>query len=161
MTKKFRTGDNKQGLIDLIEFCKPKFVLELGVANGESTEIFLDAGCKVVAIDYRTEEYAPEFDKRIGNRVFVYEGLTKNVLLTEMRLCANAFDLVYIDADHRMPHTLADMCLTWPLVNQSGYIGGHDYKMEGVNLAVDYLFGSPDQTFIDSSWIVCKRRFIK
>lgn len=70
----------------------------------------------------------------------------------------NYFDLVYIDANHSYKSVTEDILKWLPKVKQDGIISGHDYPhFEGVKQAVDEIFGSPDKTFSDYSWMVYKK----
>jgi len=65
------------------------------------------------------------------------------------------FDFVYIDAAHDYASVSADIQAWLPLVKVGGIIAGHDY-MHDVKRAVDQIFGRPDKTFDDSSWLKYK-----
>jgi cephalosporin hydroxylase len=41
------------------------------------------------------------------------------------------FDMVFLDADHRYEHVLADIRAWWPLVKSGGILAGHDYVPDG------------------------------
>lgn len=73
-------------------------------------------------------------------------------------LCAGeAFDLVFIDAEHTYDAVRADVAAWLPLVRAGGWIGGHDYGKQrflGVTRAVDELFGSRVELGADSTWWV-------
>ena len=49
----------------------------------------------------------------------------------------HAFDLVFIDADHRYGSVVADIAAWASKVRPGGWLGGHDYGLPGLNGAVD------------------------
>ena len=57
------------------------------------------------------------------------------------RVNREAFDFVFIDADHSYEAVRADILAYRPLVKRGGILAGHDYapKWEGVRQAVDEL----------------------
>jgi predicted O-methyltransferase YrrM len=65
------------------------------------------------------------------------------------------FDFVYIDGIHQYENVLSDIKNYLPKIKKGGVIGGHDYvsNWPGVQLAVNEIFGAPDKTFKDGSWI--------
>lgn len=68
-----------------------------------------------------------------------------------------SIDFLYIDSIHTY-EVVRDTLLRWcAKVRPDGLIGGHDYcptHWAGVVRAVDEGFGTPDEVFADTSWIV-------
>ena len=145
------------GLIDLINFTKPRSVLEIGCFTGISTEVFLLHCAHVTAVDCWDAEYIRiAFDSHVGDypHLSVMRGRSPGILAG---LTLQSFDLCYIDADHSYEAVKDDIKECKRLVRPGGYIGGHDYgwwDCPGVKPAVDEAFGKPDQVFRDTSWVV-------
>lgn len=81
----------------------------------------------------------------------------------------SVLDFVYIDANHAYANVLSDMCMWWPIVEEGGFLAGHDFESSShpdVSRAVtDFcrifevpLFGStvkcPGE--LERSWIIRK-----
>ena len=68
----------------------------------------------------------------------------------------NAYDFIYIDADHKYESVIKDVELYLPKLKKGGIIGGHDYcpySWPDVIKAVDESIGEPDSVVWDTSWI--------
>jgi predicted O-methyltransferase YrrM len=145
------------GLLDLLEYVSPRSVLEIGAFTGISTEVFLLHCQRVVSVDCWDAEYVKTiFDGRTAQypNLSVYRGRSPGVLRD---MAPTFFDLCYIDGDHSYEAVKADIFACKSLVHTGGYIGGHDYgwwHCPGVKQAVDEIFGQPDKTFQDTSWVV-------
>jgi hypothetical protein len=65
------------------------------------------------------------------------------------------FQFVYIDGLHTYEQLKKDIYNYKKLIEPSGFIGGHDYhsNWSGIIKGVDEVFGKPDLTFKDTSWI--------
>jgi hypothetical protein len=68
------------------------------------------------------------------------------------------FDFIYIDGLHTYDGVKNDIINYKRFVKKGGVIGGHDYgtdhpHLTGVTEAVNEMFGEPDKTFKDGSWI--------
>lgn len=66
-------------------------------------------------------------------------------------------DFIYIDGDHNYEPVKLDINLSLKKIKHGGIIAGHDYKPKyagGVIKAVNEIFGKPDKTYKDSSWII-------
>ena len=170
--------DNPSGIMDLIDFAKPKSVLELGSDRGVSTEVFLLKCESVVAVDpwdwSRLSNY-PETGTgldlsgaEVRYNAFVarcgeYPNLTVVRDFGEdamPKMASQSFDLVYIDAVHIYQPFIDDVHASFRLVKDGGWIAGHDYfrpdNETNIIKAVNEIFGAPLQVFSDSSWIVRK-----
>lgn len=161
-----------QGLYDFI-FHIQKFydtkkltLIEIGSWTGESAKIFSDYFRTVICVDPWDIENAPEpmkIDVEIAEAMMnKMAKIKKNIIKikgTSIEVAKNIedkFDVVYIDALHDYDNVKADI-LAW---NDKAlkFIGGHDYRdnTDGVIKAVNEIFGKPDRTFKDWSWIVRK-----
>lgn len=166
----------KTGLEDLINYIDSRrpvnslTMVEIGSYAGESTEIFSKRFKQVVSIDpfisgydekdpvnnYRELEQVYEVFsnkiKQLSNVSHIRKTSDEAVNL----LKGNKFDFVYIDGLHTYTQVLKDIRKYLPLLVEDGFIGGHDYHpvWQGVIKAVEESIGTPDQTFVDTSWIV-------
>jgi predicted O-methyltransferase YrrM len=89
-----------KGLLDLVEYTKPKDLLEIGSFLGISTEIFLVLGINVTAIDplnngIYSEEFLDKCTKYPNFRII--KGYSPKDL---NHLPDDSFDMVYIDGEH-------------------------------------------------------------
>lgn len=169
-------GTHCKGLLDLIELLPSNLkMIEIGCYAGESTKMFLDSGkvSKLYAVDPFIGGYDPQdvyvdeypfedvfnyFKDNILNKYFddvveLYKMLS--IEAADKLLKFAPFDFVYIDGDHTYEGIKQDIRSYLPLIKDGGIIAGHDYNtcFEGVKIAVDGFFGSPDKTFEDNSWI--------
>lgn len=169
--------NNLRGLIDLIlslprDWCGTPMI-EVGSNTGDSAQLFSLFFSPVVCVDIFEDDTTMH---RTGDEVMkLFLEKTKNmeVFLTRSTSYQAAiypkFDLLpesvwfaYIDASHYHDAVMQDIKNIWPRVKVGGAIAGHDYgclrnDLKGVTSAVNLLFGSPDFTFIDGSWLVQKR----
>lgn len=155
--------------------CDKKMV-EIGSYMGESTTLFANAFEHVIAVDswkrgYDTNDAASErdnivdveqeFDKRvircnkiiIGNKIGKIKTNSKNAATM---FESGSLDLVYIDGCHKEWCVTEDIKTWLPKIRRNGYVSGHDYgskKHPGVKVAIDKLFGRPDEVFSDGNWI--------
>lgn len=148
-----------EGLLDLIAYCKPKSVVEIGVNTGVSTECFL-LNCQFVgAIDPHENPAAHnEFMLRCSaypnldyHRQYSYQGLG---------VPNHSVDMVYIDGMHDYWSVYNDIKIAETVLKKGGWLAGHDYVKDDpsnteVPKAVLELFGKePDKVFSDTSWII-------
>lgn len=163
------------GLIELISHIKNtcEIMVEIGSYQGESTKIFIDNLPKLktlYAVDPWVNGYSPgdvcsdgypmeiveqNFDLRVGS----YKQLSKHKTTSNdfvKQIADHSLDFVYIDGEHSYESCKIDIELWLPKIKINGFIGGHDYLLKcfpGVVKAVDEKFGSPDKTFVDTSWL--------
>lgn len=172
-----RDQTGTDGLLDLIKELgdvSKKTMVEIGSFIGESTIIFAKHFKHVTAIDPFLPDYDPmdptcnsgfnfedvyqEFKNTIEEektKVTSYRMMSKDAVSL---LQKEKFDFIYIDGLHTYEGVRMDILDYLPLVKKGGYIGGHDYgtphpHLQGVTKAVDEVFGKPDKTFKDGSWI--------
>lgn len=140
------------GLIDLIEYARPRSVLEIGSHCGVSTEAFLLHCERVVAVDpWPYKRYWLAFLGRCGE--YDNLGVVKGISPDDLKQFADgAFDMVYIDGEHYEGNVIDDITASRRLVTR--WIAGHDYGHLGVGRAVRKLLGEPERVFSDTSWIV-------
>lgn len=140
------------GLIDLIEYAKPRTVLEIGSHCGVSTECFALHCERVVAVDpWPHKRYWLAFLGRCGeyDNLEIVKGISPDDLA---QFADGEFDMVYIDGDHDEDSVTADIMGSKRLVTR--WIAGHDYSHGGVERAVTKLLGKPARVFSDTSWII-------
>ena len=164
-----RNEEGIEGLLDLINSLTDKEnMIEIGTFTGESTVIFAQHFKKVIGIDpmlsnYDSQDPTSNFDfnevlEMFANRTKDYKNIQ---LITKTSDDAaddfndEVFDFVYIDGIHQYENVLSDIKNYLPKIKKGGVIGGHDYvsNWPGVQLAVNEIFGAPDKTFKDGSWI--------
>ena len=172
--------DSVNGLIDLIEFARPRRVLEIGSDVGVSTETFLLLCDHVTAVDpwgdypeiiridpdvagvedkdgytRMRQEHGVKFLERCGGypNLRVIRDYSPRALLS---FPDDSFDLVYIDAVHQYQQVVDDVRAATRLIVAAGWIAGHDYwpsNKDDVVRAVDELFGDGVKVFRDGSWV--------
>ena len=170
-----RDAAGTEGLLDLIKELgdnSNKRMIEIGSFVGESTVLFAQSFGSVTAIDpfikgYDHKDptsYSFDFDdvyQSYLDRTKDYTNI-KTLKMTSNEgyeaLKFNEFDFIYIDGLHTYEGVKNDITNFLRLVRKGGAIGGHDYtnKYEhliGVYEAVNEMFGAPDKTFKDGSWI--------
>jgi hypothetical protein len=163
------------GLLELINYIqkyvdtKNSSMVEIGSYAGESTELFAKNFKEVISIDPFINDYDPNditcsFMKledvyyKFNERISKYDNV-KHIRKTSDDaigdLNGRNFQFVYIDGLHTYEQLIKDIYNYKKLIDQSGFIGGHDYhsNWSGIIKGVDEVFGKPDLTFKDTSWI--------
>jgi cephalosporin hydroxylase len=152
----------RQRIPDLIEVfsrAKPTRVLETGSYRGVSTEFWALHCAKVTSVDP-----SPNMAVRreLHARVVHYPNVTLMQGCSPWVPPVFNFDLVYLDGDHTYNLVCCEIETYWPLLKPGQWLGGHDYTDtpapgDGVKEAVDIVFGGPEMTFSDGSWLIQKR----
>lgn len=154
-------------------------LVEVGVFKGESTRIFRESGAfsKIYSID----PWDPNIDTRDGmNYHDVIEEAEKEFrehfkddeTVIPVKGTLSTFiqnfkdvevDVVYIDAAHNYEDCKKDILNALNYVKPKIAICGHDYNdpeyslesidQPGVRKAVEEIFGLPDRSFLDTSWV--------
>jgi hypothetical protein len=143
----------EEHLHGLIDFCidnveKTDTILELGCFYGASTSIFSHFSNKVISVDL-------DFSKLPGNFLETHKNIE---LIKESSLNVSDlgihYDLLYIDTVHTFHHCTQELTSLYDYCRSSPRkIGGHDYHMDGIKLAVHDFFGcKPTKTYDDQSW---------
>ena len=168
-------GRLRDGLIALTALLPPQTVMaEIGSYAGESAEIFLESG-RVATIycvdrweDYRYGDGSEKlnaslaeaaFDRRMSFYGGMYSKLKMDSARAAQTVSNHSLDFVYIDGGHSYSDVRDDIRAWLPKIKRNGAIGGHDYVLcelphYAVKAAVDDIFGAPDETFEDDSWLV-------
>ena len=149
--------NNIKGLLDLINYAKPKSVLEIGSHRGISTECFLLNCPRVVALDSwegNWSNYFMEFLDRCGEypNLEIVRGRSPESLAQFLN---GEFDLVYIDGDHSEYAATCDIRESKRLARR--WLAGHDFIEThncAVPAAVRKLLGEPSIVFDDTSWLI-------
>jgi predicted O-methyltransferase YrrM len=139
------------GLNELCQkYIKSNFsILELGVNNGVSTNLFAKYSKSVVAVDIQKTK---KFEKVLLNN--------NNVSFHQMRFSdfyrinRIKFDFIYIDGSHEYEDVKLDIYNSMKFLKKGGIISGHDYNSScnGVVEAVNENFKNIE-IFEDSSWL--------
>lgn len=164
-----------QGLEDLIAHIqtyadtKDMTMVEIGSYAGESTVIFAKHFKNVIAIDPFMNDYDPnditcqfmeltDVHKVFNSVIEPFDNIqhiqkTSDDAIFDLK--GQKFDFIYIDGLHTYDQIKKDVRNYYPLVNQNGFIGGHDYhrNWQGVVNGILETLGIPDETFKDTSWI--------
>lgn len=155
---------------------RPDFqYLEIGVFEGRSLiwvlENFLTGPrSKATAIDVF---YDPTYENRLKKnlerggfekRTTILKGKSKEIL---RKLDKSTFDLIYIDASHKLKDVLYDMMLSWDLLKVGGVLIFDDYRLPGPadgtpKLAIDVFltaFGGELTLLKKGDQVVVKKEF--
>ena len=169
-------NDQKEGLKSLIQHIqqhsdtKKLRMIEIGSYIGESTMLFCDNFMEVISIDPHMDNYDlddPACDRATFNVVNdkFNKNMSKYVNFNHIRMTSDdaikhligvKVDFIYIDGLHTYEQVKKDIKNYLPLLTENGFIGGHDYgdNWPGVIKAVnESLSSSPDNVFVDTSWI--------
>jgi predicted O-methyltransferase YrrM len=162
------------GLISLIEHINTiqptneMTMVEIGAYVGESTTLFAKKFKKVITIDPFINDYDPnDITCQYMELELVYERFLENIKpfenISHIRQTSDEaifqlmkeVDFVYIDGLHTYDQVKKDIANYKPLIISNGFIGGHDYHQvwQGVVNAINECLGTPDKTFVDTSWI--------
>lgn len=172
-------------LIQLIKFHGYTSGAEIGVHRGRTTQNllrFCPSLQTLYAVDYwpdipgvkkmgqrGCEQRNPATARRAfmqatvgyNNRLILLDG--ESVKMAD-RVEDGSLDFVFIDADHRYEHALADIKAWTPKVKEDGVITGHDYdhpRFPGVTKAVIECFGDEHSPAnVDHVWYARKDAFL-
>ena len=169
------TSSMRNGLVDLIKFIPLENfnMVEIGSYAGESADLFASspkvnsiwcvdpwqAGYDINDAASSTDfvEVESTFDKvmeKHNGKIKKFKGIASQFIESHQDFCP---DFVYIDANHTYGGCKDDILTTLKWKGKGlKFIGGHDYASwcPGVIEAVNEIFGKPDRSFSDSSWIV-------
>jgi hypothetical protein len=175
--KKFHIDDTSQVGAGSVRFQnryrKPRKMIEIGSYKGESTLMFAASGLfdEIHCIDPHDgyEEANDMFSetwesvqsdffrntKQFKDKVFYHRGYSHDLV---NRFANQDFDFVYIDGSHEYDDVVRDISLYSSKTNL--ILAGHDYgnSHAGVTRAVNEIFGKPYKQYMDSSWMVYKKR---
>lgn len=168
----------QKGLYDLIEYIennsnkstKEMQMIEIGTYTGDSTLLFANKFKTVISVDPFLDDYDAaddacnyaSFDK-VFNEFTRRTKDIENISLIRAKsddatpnFKKAEFDFIYIDGMHTYEQVKKDIHNYLPFVKKGGFIAGHDYVpgFQGVMNAVNEKFGTPNQVFSDTSWIV-------
>ena len=152
-------------------------MIEVGSYQGESMEAFIQTGCisKIICIDpwkpgYDSKDIASSsdmteveksFDVRTKNLcsssdIVKFKGTLDDFIKSnEFIDVKDNIDLTYVDACHTYEGCKHDLLICKDIIHPKIAFAGHDYVScwNGVINAVNEMFGKPDKTFIDYSWL--------
>jgi len=152
---------------------KPRKMLEIGSYKGESTLMFAASGLfdEIHCIDPHSgyEEANEIFEdswenvqsdffkntKMFGDKIVYHRGYSYDFANS---FNTSEFDFIYIDGSHEYDDVVRD--ISDYSTKTSLILAGHDYgnSHEGVTRAVNEIFGKPYKRYMDSSWMVYKKR---
>lgn len=140
------------GLYELCEkYVQDNFIiLELGVNNGVSTELFCKYAKSVKAVDIHLTQDLREVLSRNKNLKFYQQNF-----IDFYKSNVEKFDLIYIDGSHTYEDIKTDIFNCLKFLKPGGFLCGHDYNSscEDVIKAVNENFKNVE-IFDDSSWLV-------
>lgn len=153
---------------NLISVCKPRLVVEIGVAYGFHATRILEQhpAIEYIGVDPYVAGYDPEdlFDRDVGevfgvspnkamDRLFttvsekLQLGFPGRFQLLRMKSTEAAktfpdesLDFVFVDGDHREEAVREDLEAWWPKIQPGGVLVGDDYSWPGVEKAVTVFF---------------------
>ena len=120
-------------------------ILEIGSFEGRSTVWFLEnTACNITCIDTWEggedhDKENPEIDfatvkenfdhntKEFEDRVTIVRGNSFKSLVNLQLFNSMKFDMVYVDGSHKAKDVLADLVLSWPMLNPGALIYCDDY----------------------------------
>jgi hypothetical protein len=164
--------DQITGLIEMMNYINEidnssKNMIEIGTFLGESATIFLAYKNinKLYCIDnfWESEKIKSICKKRLANyiannRCEIIEDKSENVLLN----IEKPIHIVYIDGSHSFKDVLYDLETSYKLLEQNGFLCGHDYKNDTLEVknAVNFFMEKYNikniKIFVDSSWCIKK-----
>ena len=121
--------------------------IELGTLLGATLTYVVESCPNITMIAIDVEPVVEMFRIKTGgyeDRVLLLVGKTNVVIKHWHNLGAGKVDFVWVDADHEYRQVKKDVFNFLPLINDGGFIGGHDYhcsKAWGVTQAVNEIFG--------------------
>jgi hypothetical protein len=155
------TGRWTEGLLQWIDWIPAKCrctLVQVGVSRGDATLLFAPSFRFVCDVDiWKSQSLYVEY-LRCTEHLENVSHFRMDSLTAAKKFEDSGVGTVYIDASHEYQDVKQDIAAWLPKVYDHGYIGGHDYNLDGVRRAVDEAFGKPDATFADDSWIVFKER---
>ena len=124
-------------------------ILELGVNDGVSTQVFCKYAKSVVAVDIQLTKNFSNVLSINSNLKFHQQTFREFYLSVQEK-----FDLIYIDGSHIYSDVKKDIDSCLSFLKPNGYLCGHDYNSscQGVVKAVNDSFGDVE-VFDDSSWL--------
>jgi hypothetical protein len=157
------------GLIDMIQYIESvserplsDFMgAEIGTYQGRAADVFATKFRWLYTIDpWERNGREMVHVKAVYDETMSYHGNVVHYRNTSLegadRIPDNFLDFVYIDACHDYDNAIADIQAWRPKVKTDGFLCGHDYGQShnGVQRAVDEIFGKPDKVFSDRSWMI-------
>lgn len=144
-------------------------IVEIGSYQGESTTIFSQhfTDSKIFAVDTWSHNY--EMDLNTNNHIDVENNFNSiilnypNIIKIKMSsenfsniIADNSIDFVYIDGDHSYEGVSTDIIKWKNKIKKGGYIGGHDYVEDRVDLirAVKENFPNDVINIFGWSWLI-------
>lgn len=132
---------------------KPKKIIEIGVAMGGTSRIFLDLvgpDGVVVGVDISKSL----IDEKVLNHPkykFFHGFSTDPKILKQIKAISEKFDAILIDGDHTVEGVLKDTELYLPLIRNGGLVMWHDVRLEPPAGIKQTWYGHLRKKYIGSS----------
>lgn len=163
----------RTNLIELILKYNLKNGCELGTHNGDLLFALLEKlpFLSMIGVDvwdkqngniYQEYQYVnwPQMYQDVLNKAEAYPGrlrLIKGLTCDVVNQIENdSLDFIFIDANHNYEAVKQDILLWTPKVIQSGLIAGHDKGREGIDRALDEIFGLKNISVLGEVWYIQK-----
>ena len=126
-------------LFYLIRYFNPKTLLEIGVDEGCSFGVMMEAAIdnsQLTGIDIR-------LDRTLFDSIYNDSQHNVNKKITLLKMSSldftdnNKYDFINVDGDHTMPVVYHDLVNASKLINQTGIIMIDDYALDGVDTAIN------------------------
>jgi hypothetical protein len=93
-----------------------------------------------------------DFDKRLKGVSGFVKIKADSIMALSM---LHDLDMVYLDGNHLYENISQELTLAKRALKRGGIIAGHNYDDEfDVRRAVNEMFGKPDKTYEDTSWLI-------
>lgn len=178
-----RLRNQRTGLEDLCKYVKNTIgdntninIIEIGSYCGASASIIASIftksqincvdpwekyieDCSTYDIN-RQELELKEAEEIFDRTIIAYPNITKNKMssVNYAKLIPNeSINFIYIDGNHQYSSVKQDIEIWLPKIKFGGFLSGHDFSWPSVQKAIQDTFNkSPNQIFIDSSWVFKK-----
>lgn len=129
----------------IIEYIKPDSILEIGTYAGQTLGLMIEASG-------RTDGTYTSVDVNI-DRLLTFKTLFKNLNIEYLTIDSKElnlnkkYDVIHIDGDHSYEYAANDLEKVSPCLHNNSILIIDDYKLPGVDRAIDDLLGG-DMQFI-------------
>lgn len=144
----------------LAEYATGKTCLEIGTYCGLSSICIAQTATRLHVVDtFMSEQFAGGgftlavfvanlWKYKVRSKVCIHVGACEDVLPS---LRDHSFDLAFVDGDHRFEGVKSDLIGVRRMLRRGGVLICHDYGMDGVRLALDYLGLGRPSVLVDST----------
>lgn len=136
------TNNRKPFIIDMIKFNSYKSYLELGVDSGKNIyDISITTSIKCVGVDTRSP--------RIISNFTFYKGTTDTFFINNI----NTFDIIFIDACHKIDFVKKDFINSLKCLNKNGMILLHDIDPTSIEFIDDIGTNYSSNAYKMINWV--------